>query len=78
MGMGGLIAAALLMAICALYYFLTFFLSYLFPERAAHSKSAMIVAFLAVNTLPIAGSAFRCVCSRDAHSEQIFVLGLWA
>ena len=61
MGMGGLVAAAILMAICALYYFLTFFLCYLFPERAAHSKSAMIIALFTVNTLPIAGSAFT-VC----------------
>ena len=65
MGMGGLVAAAIMMAICALYYFLMFFLSYLFPERAAHSKSALIVAFFAVNTLPIAGSAFTvCVFKR--------------
>ena len=36
-----------------------------FPERAAHSKSAMIGAFLAVNTLPIAGSVFTvCVFKR--------------
>ena len=61
MRMGGLLAAAILMAICALYYFFTFFLWYLFPERAAQSKSAMIVAFLAVNTLSSAGSAFT-VC----------------
>ena len=34
MGMGGLVVAAILMAICALYYLLTLFLWYLFPERA--------------------------------------------
>ena len=32
-----------------------------FPERAAHSKSAMIVVFFPVNTLPNAGSALT-VC----------------
>ena len=68
MGMGGLVAGAILMAICALYYFLTFFLSYLFPERTAHSKSAMIIAFLAVNTLLIAGSVFTvCVFKRGTY-----------
>ena len=61
MGMGGLLAAAILMAICALYYFLTFFLWYLFPERAAHSKSAMIVAIFSVNTFyNHLTSAWRC------------------
>ena len=58
MRMAGLVAAVILMAICAVYYFLTFILRYLFPERAAHSKSAMIVVFFAVYTRPIAGSAF--------------------
>ena len=41
--------------------FLDVFSLIFFPERAAHSKSAMIVVFFAVNTLPIAGSAFT-VC----------------
>ena len=68
MGMGGLVVAVILMAICAVYYFLTFFLRYLFPEMAAHSKSAMIGAFLTVNTLPIAGSAFTvCVFKRGTQ-----------
>ena len=55
--MAGLVAAAILMAICALYYFLTFFLD-LFPERAFHCKSAMTVVLFAFITLPIAGSAY--------------------
>ena len=41
--------------------FLDVFSSVLFPEGAAHSKSAMIVVFFAVNTLKNAGSAFT-VC----------------
>ena len=42
------------------------FLSCFFPERAAHSKSAMIVVFFAVNTLPTTGSAFMvCMFWRD-------------
>ena len=46
--------------------FLDVFSRYLFPEIAAHCKSAMIVAFLAVNTLPIAGNAFTvCVFKRS-------------
>ena len=56
-----LVDAAILMAICALNYVLRFLFDDFFPERAAHSKSAMIVVFFAVNTLPIAGSAFT-VC----------------
>ena len=43
----------------------------MFPEMAAHSKSAMIVAFLTVNTLPIAGSAFT-VCVQERHIVSIF------
>ena len=61
MRMAGLVAAALMMVISALYYFLTLFLRYFIPERAAHSKIAMVVVFFAVNTLPNAGSAFT-VC----------------
>ena len=57
MGKAGLVAAVILMPICALYYFVTFF-SYLFPERAAHCNSAMIIVFFAVNTLVIDGSTF--------------------
>ena len=67
---GGLAAAVILMAICALYYFLTYFLRYFFTERAAHTKSAMIVAFLAVNILPIARSGFT-VCVQERHIEHI-------
>ena len=55
--MAGLVAAAIVMVICALYYFLTFFLRYFLPERANHSKCAIIGVFFTVNTLPIAGSA---------------------
>ena len=43
-----MVAAAIMMAICTLYYFLTFFLWFFFPERAAHSKSARIVVVFAV------------------------------
>ena len=42
------------------------FLDVFFPVKAAHSKSAMIGAVLAVNTLPIAGSAITlCVFKRS-------------
>ena len=59
--MAGLAAAAIVMVICALCYFLTFFLDS-FLERAAHSKLAMIVVFFTVNTLTNAASAFTaCV-----------------
>ena len=45
--------------------FLDVFSLILVSGRAAHSKSAVIRAFLAVNTLPIAGSAFAmCVFKR--------------
>ena len=69
MCMAGLVAAAVIMVICVTYYFLTFFLRCIFPERAAHSKSAMIVAFFStVNTLPNAGSTFTVfVFSRGTY-----------
>ena len=52
-------SSAIVMLICALYYFLTFFRWYFFPQRAGHSKSAMNVVFIIVNTLRNAGSAFK-------------------
>ena len=61
MRMAGLVAAAIVMAICSLYSFLTFFLRYFFRELAAHSKRAMIVVLVVVNVLPNVGSAFT-VC----------------
>ena len=42
--MNGLVAAVEVMVICVMHYFLSLFLRNVFPERAAHSKSAMIMA----------------------------------
>ena len=65
MRMADLVAAAMVMVTCVLYYFLTFFIKNLFPELAAHNKSSMIVVFFTVNKLPIAGSVFTvCVFKR--------------
>ena len=62
MGMGGLVAAGYIDDYLCSILFLGVFSLILFPEMAAHSKSAMIIAFFAINTLPIAGSAFT-VCA---------------
>ena len=57
--MNGLVAAVLVMAICVLHCFVSFFLRNVFPEKAAHKKGAMIVSFFFTgNTLPNAGDAF--------------------
>ena len=52
--------------VCVKHYFLSFLLKNIFPERAAHSKGAMIVSlFFTVDTLPNAGNAFTmCVFLR--------------
>ena len=71
MRMAGLVAAAILMVICALYYFLMLFLSYYIPERAAQSKSSMIVVSFALIHFRMLEMHSRCVCSREAHSEHI-------
>ena len=49
---------------------------YLFLERAAHSKSAMIVVFFAVNTRPIAGSAFTVSMLKRGTWWAYFII-LW-
>ena len=67
--MAGLVAVVIVMAICVLYYFLTFFLRYIFPARAAHSKSAMIsVSSSQLMHFRMLGVHLRCVrsCMRGA------------
>ena len=51
--------------------FLDVFSLILISGKAAHSNSAMIIAFFTVNTLPIAGSAFT-VCVQERHIVSIF------
>ena len=60
--MNGLVAAVVVMVICVMHYFLSFFLRNIFPEMAAYSKGVMIVShFFTVDTFPNAGNAFT-VC----------------
>ena len=56
--------------LCSVLFFDVFLC--FFPDRAAHSKSAMIVVFFTVKTLRVLEVHSRCVCSREAHSEHTF------
>ena len=60
--MNGLVAVDGVTVVYVKHYFLSFLLRYILPERAAHSKGAVIVyLFFTVNTLLNAGNAFT-VC----------------
>ena len=70
--MNGLVAVVEVTVVCVKHYFLPFLLRNIFPERAAHSKGAMIVSlFFTVDTLPNAGNAFT-VCVLERHIVSIF------
>ena len=78
--MVGLAAVVKVMAICVLYYFLTFLLRYIFPPRAAHSKCAMIaVITVSISTLLNAESAFTvCMLKSGTHWDYFIILRLGA
>ena len=65
--MNRLVAAVVVTVICVMHCFLSFFLRNIFPERAAHSKGAMIVSlFFTVGTLPNAGGMLE-VCEKGVE-----------
>ena len=71
MRIASLLAAATVIIVWTLYYFLMFFLGYVFLEKAVHCKSAMIIVFFIVNTLPNAGSVI-IVYILEKHIVSIF------